>query len=142
VKGPRAVDGAARPGSERAARTPRAAALVALLAWAVPSAGHWALGRRGRAALFAGVVASAFAVGAALGGNLYRPVGGQPLSLLAAAGAMGVGLPYFALRVGAGYEGNPTGPGYEIGTVFLLSAGLMNILLVLDAWDIASGRKE
>lgn len=120
----------------------KSAALVALVAWAVPSAGHLLLGRRGRAVVFALVVLTSFAVGAALGGNLYRPVAGQPLSLFAALGAMGAGLPYFLLRVGAGYEGDPTGPGYEIGTVFLLSAGLMNILLVLDALDIAGGRKE
>ncbi len=117
-------------------------ALIALLAWAVPSAGHFLLARRGRAVVFALVVATSFSVGVGLGGNLYRPVAGQPLSVFAALGAMGVGLPYFLLRVGAGYEGDPVGPGFEIGTVFLLSAGLMNILLVLDALDIASGRKE
>jgi hypothetical protein len=123
-------------------RSPRSAALVALLAWAVPSAGHFALGRKGRGAIFAAVVLSALAIGALLGGNLYRPTAGQPLSWFAAAGAVGAGLPYFALRLGAGYQGDPTGPGYEYGTVFLLSAGLMNILLVLDTWDIATGRKE
>jgi hypothetical protein len=123
-------------------RSPRSAALVALLAWAVPSAGHFALGRKARGAVFAFVVFTSLAVGAELGGNLYRPTAGQPLSWFAAAGAIGVGAPYFALRLGAGYEGAPTGAGYEYGTVFLLSAGLMNILLVLDTWDIATGRKE
>jgi hypothetical protein len=123
-------------------RSPGSAALVALLAWAVPSAGHFALGRKGRAAVFAAVVFTALVVGALLGGNLYRPSSGQPLSWLASAGALGAGLPYFVLRLAAGYEGDPTGPGYEYGTVFLLSAGLMNILLVLDTWDIATGRKE
>ena len=42
----------------------------------------------------------------------------------------------------AGYDGDPIGAGYEYGTVFLLTAGLMNLLLVLDAWDIATGKKE
>jgi Family of unknown function (DUF6677) len=40
---------------------------------------------------------------------------------------------------------NPGGmilsPTYEYGCAFLLTAGLMNLLLVLDAWDIASGTK-
>ncbi len=31
---------------------------------------------------------------------------------------------------------------YEHGTTFLLSAGLMNLLLVLDVWDILCGRKR
>lgn len=128
--------------SEVPSRPPANALPIALLAWAIPSAGHFALGKRGRGAIFLAVIAIAFATGALLEGNLYRAVAGQPLSLFASLGAMGVGLPYFVLRIAAGYEGDPTAPGFEIGTVFLLSAGLMNILLVLDCWDIASGRKE
>ena len=31
---------------------------------------------------------------------------------------------------------------YEYGCAYLLTAGLMNLLLVLDAWDIATGRKR
>ena len=55
---------------------------------------------------------------------------------------MGMGLPYFLLRYLAGYTGEVIAPGYEYGTAFLLTAGLMNLLLVLDAWDIARGKKE
>jgi hypothetical protein len=119
----------------------RLAGLV-LLAWLVPAAGHFVLGRRGRAAVFALVLAVALATGYALDGNLHRVVPGQPLSWLFTAGAMGLGAPYLLLRWGFGYHGEPTAPGFEYGTVFLLSAGLMNLLLVLDVYDIASGRKE
>ncbi len=119
----------------------RAVALAGL-AWLIPGAGHFALRRFRRAFLFLAVVACAFAVGLRFDGNLYRPVPRQPLSWLGTAGAMGVGIPYFAWRWGLGYEGDPAAPGYEYGTVFLLSAGLMNLLLVLDTWDIATGRKE
>jgi len=114
---------------------------LALLAWLVPAAGHLALRRTGRAALFAGLVAVALVVGAGLEGNLYRPVPGQPLSYLATLGAMGAGGPYFFLRYGLGYQGDATAAGYEYGTAFLLSAGLMNLLLVLDVWDLARQRK-
>jgi len=41
---------------------------------------------------------------------------------------------------------NPGGtilsPTYEYGCAYLLTAGLMNLLLVLDAWDIATGKKR
>jgi len=124
-----------------ASEPPRAIRL-AILAWVVPSAGHFALGRQRRAALFAVLIVVALIAGVYLHGNLYRPMPGQPLSWLAAAGAMGVGTPYLVLRTVFGYEGDPTAAGFEYGTVFLLSAGLMNILLVLDTWDIATGRKE
>lgn len=100
------------------------------------------LGRKARALGFAVVIAAAFSIGLFLDGNLYRVVAGQPLSVLATLGAMGAGMPYFAARYGAGYAGNPEGPTFEYGTIFLLSAGLMNLLLVLDVWDHATGRKE
>jgi hypothetical protein len=55
---------------------------------------------------------------------------------------MGMGLAYFVLRFLVGYEGDLVAAGYEYGTAFLLTAGLMNWLLVLDCWDIAVGRKS
>jgi Family of unknown function (DUF6677) len=119
----------------------RAIALCAL-AWLVPSAGHFALRRRGRAAVFALLVLVSVVLGAHLDGNLHRVVPGQPLSTLFTLGAMGLGAPYFVLRYALGYQGVPEAAGYEYGTVFLLSAGLMNLLLVLDVWDLATGRKE
>lgn len=118
------------------------AVALALLAWAVPSAGHFALGRKGRAAIFASLILVALALGLHLDGNLHRVVAGQPLSILFSLGAMGMGAPYFVLRGAFHYQGVPEAAGYEYGTVFLLSAGLMNLLLVLDVWDIATGRKE
>jgi len=119
----------------------RAIALV-LLAWVLPSAGHFALQRRGRALIFAGLILLGVVLGVALDGNLARVVPGSPLSVLFTLGAMGMGAPYFLLRGAFGYQGVPEAAGFEYGTVFLLSAGLMNLLLVLDVWDIATGRKD
>jgi hypothetical protein len=116
--------------------------VAAVVAWLVPGAGHWYLGRRGRALAFLGLVAASLALGVALHGNLYRPLPGQPLTYLATLGCMGMGLPYFLLRYLAGYAGEVIAPGYEYGTAFILTAGLMNLLLVLDAWDIALGKKD
>lgn len=129
------------PGSAPSLTASRSLPLL-VLAWLIPGAGHLALGRRSRGLLFAAVIATALLTGWKLDGNLYRPVEDQPLTRLATLGAMGVGFPYFALRYAVRYEGDPLSGGYEYGTVFLLSAGLMNLLLVLDTWDIAKGRKE
>jgi hypothetical protein len=35
-----------------------------------------------------------------------------------------------------------TSPAFEYGKTFLLTAGMMNLLLLLDVHDIASGRKD
>lgn len=111
-------------------------------AWLVPGLGHIYLKRRLRGLAFFALVIAAVLIGCSLEGNLYRPVPKQPLTILATLGSMGMGFPYFLLRYGLHYEGNVMGSGYEYGTAFLLTAGLMNLLLVLDAWDIVRGKKE
>jgi hypothetical protein len=55
---------------------------------------------------------------------------------------MGIGAPYFILRYAAGYVGDVISTTYEYGTAFLLTAGLMNLLLILDVMDIGRGKKE
>ncbi len=116
--------------------------VAALLAFLLPGAGHFYLGRRSRAAIFFGVIAVALVVGCLLEGELSVPVGGRPLVTLRAFASMGSGIVYFLLQSGFGYEGNVEAKGFDYGGAFLLTAGLMNILLVLDVWDIARGSKE
>jgi hypothetical protein len=114
-----------------------------LLAYLVPGAGHFYLGLRARAAAFFAIVCGLFVIGLSLNGALYTlsQSGGMLLRVLASLGSMGVGAPYFianAMHV----RGDITTVTYEYGTTFMLSAGLMNLLLVLDAFDIATGRKH
>lgn len=124
-----------------AAQTPRGL-LTLGLAWLVPGSGHLLLGRRARGAAFCLIILASLAIGVALDGRLYRMLPNQPLTTLATLGSMGMGAPYFILRFLAGYEGNVVKAGYEYGTAFILTAGLMNLLLVLDVWDILAGRKD
>jgi hypothetical protein len=124
---------------------------VSLLAWLLPGFGHLVLGRWLRGLAFGLLVGATAAVGVALRGRLYwfgygvsaapiDPTTSPESPLLVAAASVvsiGLGLPAAALRWVAGYQGDVTAPGYEYGTAFLLTAGLMNLLLVFDAWDEA-----
>ncbi|HVS16722.1 MAG TPA: DUF6677 family protein [Thermoanaerobaculia bacterium] len=116
--------------------------LAAGLAWLIPGAGHFLLGRRGRAAVFFVLVLAAAAIGLLLQGRLFVVVPEQPLSRLGTLASMGMGPLYFVLRFGVEYQGDVLAATYEYGSAFLLTAGLMNLLLVLDAWDIAQGFKS
>jgi hypothetical protein len=113
------------------------------LAYLVPGAGHLYLGRRARAAAYFCIVVFMFAVGIAVDGDLYSVTrtGGSLLRLLAAFGSIGAGLLYWIADF-KGVAGDITSITYEHGTAFIITAGLMNLLLVLDAFDIAEGRKE
>lgn len=112
-----------------------------LLAFLVPGAGHFYLGRRARASAFFFTVVFLFVVGLSIDGRLYTIQQGNILSLLATLGSMGAGLLYFVARA-MGPFGDITSITFEYGTAFVLTAGLMNLLLVLDCFDIAEGRKE
>ncbi len=113
------------------------------LAWLFPGLGHLSLGRRRTALAFALIVTATFLAGISFQGRLYTVEAGQPLTMLATFAVYGAGLLNIAARL---LSDNPGGtilsPTYEYGCAFLLTAGLMNLLLVLDAWDIATGRKR
>jgi hypothetical protein len=61
--------------------------------------------------------------------------------MLAALGSLGAGVIYWA-GAGMGIHGDVTSITFEHGTAFTITAGLMNLLLMLDVFDIAEGRKE
>ena len=114
-----------------------------VLAYLVPGAGHLYVGKRARAIIFFLIVVLMFAIGLSVDGDLYTigHTGGSLLRFLAAIGSMGSGLLYF-VGVGMGVHGDVTSITYEHGTAFTITAGLMNLLLVLDVFDISEGRKE
>jgi len=112
------------------------------LAWLVPGLGHLLLARRLRAAVFAAVIVVGFVTGILLEGELIMPRAGDPLSYLAAIANLGSGVLFFAARAARLGEGVVTAISYEYGNTFLLTAGMMNLLLVLDTHDIAVGKKD
>jgi hypothetical protein len=116
--------------------------VLMVLAWLVPGLGHMLMGRRPRAIVFFVVVVIAFLLGIVFDGELILPHAGDPLSYLAAIASVGNGVLFFVARaVGLG-QGVVTSPAYEFGNTFLLTAGMMNLLLVLDVHDIGTGKKD
>lgn len=134
--------GADRAGQEEGTARRGKPYLAAVAAWLVPGAGHLLLGRWQRALAFFVVIIASLALGCHLEGRLPWVWSGSPLQTLASLGSLGSGLPYLVLRFGFGFEGEMRAVGYEYGSAFILTAGLMNLLLILDVWDIAQGRKE
>ncbi len=114
-----------------------------ILAFLIPGAGHFYLGKRGRAIAFFCIIVFMCALGLAIHGDLYTVghSGGSLLRLLGALGSMGSGIMYFVADA-LGIHGDMTSITYEHGTAFTVTAGLMNLLLMLDSFDLAEGRKE
>jgi len=125
----------------RAESEPGTLALVCLAAWALPGAGHLWLGRRQKAFVFMAVLPLMFAIGLLLHGRIFSFELGEPLVALAAVADIGLGLPWLAARLAGSGNGTVTAVTYEYGNCFLIVAGLLNFLVILDAFDVAKGRK-
>lgn len=117
-----------------------------VLGWLVPGGGHLLLGRRWRGALLFFSVATMYLFGLMMRGTVFVPKSGDLMATLIHTGGFVCdllsGLPYL-LSVGFGYEGTSSpGLGFDYGTVFLASAGLLNVLAMVDAYEIATGKKD
>lgn len=115
--------------------------LVCLAAWIVPGAGHLWFGRRVKGLVFLVTLPVMFGIGLALQGRLFPFEPSQPLVALAALADLGIGITYFVAKALGRGAGNVVAATYEYGNSFLIVAGLLNLLVVIDAWDIALGRK-
>jgi hypothetical protein len=130
-----------------AAERPRAAAepgrlvLVGVLAWLVPGAGHLLQGRREKGLVFLIALPLMFAIGLWLHGRLFPLELSDPLVFLGAIANRGTAGPYVLAYLMDAGAGTVTAASYEYGNTFLMTAGLMNFLVILDALDVALGRK-
>ena len=142
---------------ERLAEEKRRAPLKLLAAaWLLPGLGHWILGKRKRAVVFLVVVCASFVTGVMLDGEIGTPKPQSPFSWLAAFACLGNGLLSIVrllwlngvggllanLPYGLQGGGSPSAAGFAYGNTFLYTAGLMNLLAVLDVSDIARGDKD
>jgi Family of unknown function (DUF6677) len=114
---------------------------LCLAAWLVPGLGHLLLGRKWRALVLFASIIGMFALGLAMQGQYFSVASGSYLHALGYLAELSVGV---AMQVATffGYGGGNT---YfvcsDYGTAYLIAAGMLNVLTVLDACDIAWGRK-
>jgi hypothetical protein len=115
--------------------------LLCLASWAIPGAGHLWLGRRTKGLIFLVSLPLMFAIGLAIQGRLAAFDLSDPLVALAAVADFGIGATYFVARALGYGAGDVRAVTYEYGNTFLIVAGLLNLLVVIDAYDVALGRK-
>lgn len=129
--------------------TPSSAWLIGAAAWFIPGLGHGLLKKWPRALLMGGAVWLCFFIGLNMGGHMFdltAPEGSsQALQVPPMIADIGMGAPYIvSWLLGYGFADDPVQAAratYEYGNTLLLIAGLLNYLTLLDAFDIAAGRK-
>jgi hypothetical protein len=116
------------------------------LGWLIPGGGHFLLKRPGRAALLLVSITLMYLCGLMMRGAMFQPQSGDLLTFLINTGGfigdLASGILYL-LTVWLGYnQPDVAGLVHDYGTKFLVTAGLLNILAMVDAFEIAAGRKS
>ncbi len=116
------------------------------LGWLVPGGGHFLLKRTGRGMLLLLSVTGMFLCGLMMRGAMFQPQTGDILTtLINTGGFIGdicSGILYL-LSVWLGYnQPDMAGHVHDYGSKFLVTAGLLNVLAMVDAFEIAAGRKD
>jgi hypothetical protein len=116
-------------------------AVTVIAAWLIPGAGHLLHGRMLKAVWFFVLLSLMYAIGLGFAGRLFPFQLAEPLVFLAAISEWSLGAPRLVALAAGGGAGEVTTVTYEYGNTFLIVAGLLNMLVMLDAADLASGRK-
>ena|SRR5215510_11253854 len=131
-------------------KPPSRAWAMGVLGWLFPGAGHLFQGKWGRALILGGAVWICFITGLVMGGHMFSLNSSDPNSSLLLQippmiANLGTGILYLVCWfLGVGFGDDPMQAAratFEYGNTFLLIAGLLNYLVMLDAFDISAGRK-
>ena len=130
-------------GSARALPGSMPMAIAALIVgWLVPGAGHLLLKRWVRGLLLFASICLLFFVGIGMEGHIYTPNAGDILEILGFLGNLGAGGLYFIARMAGWGSGAVQVATADYGKVYIIVAGLLNIVAAVDAHNIALGKKR
>jgi hypothetical protein len=117
-----------------------------VLGWLIPGAGHFLLKRPGRGALLAACVVAMFLLGLMMRGALFQPQSGDILTTViywgGFIGNLLSGILYIFTRWLGYSQPDIAGHVHDYGTKFLVAAGLLNLLAMVDAFEIATGKRD
>jgi hypothetical protein len=131
----------AEPPPERTAASEVRAIAIALMGWILPGLGHALLKMWGRAVAIFLAVGLLVYLGAGLRGNLFAPGGRDAFERLGYAADLGTGGFYFLARMMEASGADVSNADGDYGTRFLATAGVLNLLAALHAYEAARGRK-
>ena len=116
--------------------------VTVLAGLAVPGAGHLLVGQTRKAAIFFVVLVFMFVAGLNFGGEIFPLSMADPLVFLAALAQWGAVAPRLLAMLSSSGAGQVTAVAYEYGNTFLIVCGLLNVLVALNAMDVARGAKR
>jgi len=114
---------------------------TAIAGWLIPGMGHALLKMWGRAVTVLLTVAFLVYLGAGMRGNLFSPGGDDAFARLGYAADIGTGSLYYLARALESTGPDVSHADGDYGTRFLATAGVLNLLAALHAYEAARRRK-
>jgi len=114
---------------------------VAIAGWLVPGLGHALQRMWGRALVVFLTVGILVVAGASMRGNLFTSNGNDAFDTLGYLADLGTGSFYFLARSLEHDGADVSRSGGDYATRFLATAGVLNLLAALHAYEAARGRK-
>jgi hypothetical protein len=108
----------------------------------VPGLGHALFHKWDRALVFFASISIMFVLGIQMHGRLFNPDFGNFFAALKFMADAGLGLLYWIPWLQGMGLGDPTAYTYDYANIFIYVAGLLNMLVIIDVFDIALGRKQ
>jgi len=118
-----------------------AALAVGVAGWLIPGLGHTILKMWGRALACFLTVGILVFIGAEMRGNVFTSGGNDAFDTLGYVADMGTGCFYFLARSLEDHGSDVSHADGDYGTRFLATAGVLNLLAALHAYEAARGRK-
>ncbi len=115
--------------------------VIGVAGWLVPGLGHALMKMWGRAAIFFLTVGMLVILGAGMRGNVFSSTGNDAFDALGYLADLGTGTFYLAARSLETNGADVSHAGGDYGTRFLATAGALNLLAALHAYEAARGRK-
>ena len=116
--------------------------LIGFVALLFPGLGHLLLKKWLRSSLFTFAILLLFLFGLKLEGKLYILGSDQLIETVLFIADFFNGIPYILAKYWGFREGNLENQSFEYGTTYLAVAGLLNLLVAINAYDLAVGRKH
>jgi hypothetical protein len=132
---PRSADAATR-----AAFSPITVFLCVVATWIVPGAGHWLLGRRGKALLYFTLIAFTYAFGIWLAAGRNVRLDQDTMDLYFFGESFCGGFTLVAWSLTRGLELTFEQPLLDAGLLFSTVAGLLNLCVMVDVYETARPR--
>jgi hypothetical protein len=119
--------------------------LIFFVSWLFPGSGHFIQKKYLKGSIFLVGVLSLLIMGLFMKGEIYVLEAGKlhPLKILGFLGDLGSGIFFLLIKlIGLDMHSDISAVTHSYGTTYIVTAGLLNYLIALNAFDIALGKRK